>query len=307
MLQLPISSGSHFYFILYVICFSYDLVRFMHKTHLVRPRQKIVFQLKIYVLCCHELSWKWCSVLSDISIGFTFELQSLIAVTGILAVTQPSLPSNSQHESHIIYRYCEQHITRMIEMYIWHPQIQHFSKYIQYYLKILHCQITKNTLETHCHTVWPLISFFKQRVALDVLHCLTSHLSFSWLLGIYIGNAPTQQKTVIVRIFSWAGYLQQNLILIHVILRDGTDPGCTHSECTSALKCLLSPRTQTVKGLRVISHSVMILFRNDMGLERSLGDFRENNNILVLLKLWVLLLLLGKPCTCQINAKVFAY
>lgn len=181
------------------------------------------------------------------------------------------------------------------------------TTFLKIYSILLHCQITKNTLETHCHTVWPLISFFKQRVALDVLHCLTSHLSFSWLLGIYIGNAPTQQKTVIVRIFSWAGYLQQNLILIHVILRDGTDPGCTHSECTSALKCLLSPRTQTVKGLRVISHSVMILFRNDMGLERSLGDFREKNNILVLLKLWVLLLLLGKPCTCQINAKVFAY
>lgn len=89
----------------------------------------------------------------------------------------------------------------------------------------------------------------KQRITLDVRHCLMSHLSFFWLFGFHSilstldWNAPTQQNHVLFE-FSCSS---EDLILIHVILRDGTGPAYSHSECTSALKCLLSPRTQTVR------------------------------------------------------------
>lgn len=119
-------------------------------------------------------------------------------------------------------------------------------------------QFRSHIKTTFLHTVWLLISFSfflnktienKQRITLDVRHCLMSHLSFFWLFGFHSilstldWNAPTQQNHVLFE-FSCSS---EDLILIHVILRDGTGPAYSHSECTSALKCLLSPRTQTVR------------------------------------------------------------
>lgn len=110
----------------------------------------------------------------------------------------------------------------------------------------------------------------------------------------------------IIWIFLLVGYLQENLLLIHVILRDGACPAYSYWECTSALKCLLSPRDQMGKSLGVISHSVIILFRNFMGFLSGSSNWlqseREDENIL---KCEFEFDTVEKPRTCQLNANYF--
>lgn len=85
----------------------------------------------------------------------------------------------------------------------------------------------------------------------------------SYSLAVWFTLKCSHSATIcIICMFLLVGYLQKNLILICVILRDGAGPAYSHWECTSALKCLLSPRTQTGESLGVISHSVIILSRN---------------------------------------------
>lgn len=98
---------------------------------------------------------------------------------------------------------------------------------------------------------------FKHKVPSDVVFCLI--VSFGSLHNaqhpyapqlchpLLDWNAPTEQKHLLCEFPSVCRISSANLILIHVILGDGTGPACSHSECTSALKCLLSPRTQTVR------------------------------------------------------------
>lgn len=109
------------------------------------------------------------------------------------------------------------------------------------------------------------------------LNCVYSIFSFSscTLAVWFIRKCSCSETVCFIWMFLLIGYLQKNLILICVILWDGTGPAYSHRECTSALKCLLSPRTQTGESLGVISHSVIILFRNVMGLWAEVQiDFR---------------------------------
>lgn len=308
MLQLPISSGSYFYFILCVLCCSYDLVRFRPKTHLVRPRKRLCISWKY--LYSAAMSWGENGAASYQTYSVVSHLNRSHWLGSLLTVTQPTLPSNSQHETshHIIYWYHEQHITHIIEMYTWHPQIHHFSKYIQYYVKILHCQMTRKPPSflrwKHAATQFDLWLASLSRVALDVLHCLTSHLSFSWLLGIYIGNAPTQQKTLIVRIFSWAGYLQQNLILIHVILRDGTGPGCTPFRMHQCPQMPAQSQNTDSKGPQGNFTLCYDFVQKWYGFGEKFGWLQSKKQHSGVAKF--VRLLLRKPCTCQISVCILS-
>lgn len=57
----------------------------------------------------------------------------------------------------------------------------------------------------------------------------------------------------------------ENLILIHVILRDGAGPAHSHSEMHQCPQMPARSQSTDSKSLGVISHSVIILFRNIMG------------------------------------------
>lgn len=58
----------------------------------------------------------------------------------------------------------------------------------------------------------------------------------------------------------------RNMHIIHVILSDGAGPAYSYWERTSALKCLLGPRTQAGESLGVISHSVIIFVQKYYGV-----------------------------------------
>lgn len=104
--------------------------------------------------------------------------------------------------------------------------------------------------------------------------------------------------------FFFFGYLQKNL-LIHVILSDDAGPACSYWERTSALKCLLSPRTQTGESLGVISHSVIIFVQKYYGVfERKFKLTSEQKRRRKHTEMWVWLWYSGKAQTLSIKCKL---
>lgn len=173
-----------------------------------------------------------------------------------------------------------------IPMYIWKER----SSYV--YMGVTSFDLTSKS--RFLHTVWLLISFKKkktiekkQRITLDVRHCFMSHLSFFWLFGIYSTlstldwNAPTQRNHVLFE-FS----------CVQDIFREPYSNSCNpqrwHRPSIQPFRMHQCPQMPAQsqntdsKSLRVISHSVIILFRNIMGFEKKFGltsEKKEKKNI----------------------------
>lgn len=122
-------------------------------------------------------------------------------------------------------------------------------------------------------------SLFSHLVTLFVLYWLMTHLSFSWLLGIYLSHSGLKcthsAKALIVWILSSVQDIfskpYSNSCYPQRWHRASMQPFRMHQWPQMPAQ---SQNTDS-KGLRVISHSVMILFRNNMGLERSLSRLQR--------------------------------
>lgn len=92
------------------------------------------------------------------------------------------------------------------------------------------------------------------------------HLSNSARTEIYpLSKQGKKAKHLLFLRFLVCRISPENLILIHVILRDGAGPAHSHSEMHQCPEMPARSQSTDSKSLGVISHSVIILFRNIMG------------------------------------------